>query len=88
MQEELMEIIPAHSVVIHTTVLSPACAIDLRKVLYILVTPYFATAWKDALATANLSQSFPNLVHNISHGSPTGNPPPLHHTFILNNSLL
>ena len=76
MQEERMEIIPARSVVTYTTALSPACAIDLKKVLYILVTPYFATAWKDVLATANLSHSFPNLIHYISHGSPIGNPPP------------
>ena len=85
MEEELMEIIPVCSVVTHTTVLSPAHAIDLKKVLYILVTPYFVTAWKDALATANLTHSFPNLVHDISHGSPIGNPPPLLHTFIPNN---
>ena len=43
------------------------------------------TAWKDTLDSAILSQSFPNLVHDISHGSLIGNPPPLLHTFIPDN---
>ena len=70
---------------INTTELSPAHAIDLRKFLYILVTLYFTTAWKDALDSANLSQSFPNLVHDITHGSLIGNLPPLLYTFICDN---
>ena len=73
------------SVVISTMELSPAHTIDLRKVLYILVTKYFMTAWKDALDSANLSQSFPNLVHDITHESLIGNPPPLLCTFIPDN---
>ena len=77
-----MGTIPAFSVAINTMELSPACEIDLRKVLYILVTPYFVTAWKDTLDSANLSQSFPNLIHDISHGLPIGNPPPLLCTFM------
>ena len=85
MQEGFTETIPAHSVAINTTELSPARATDLRKVLYILVTPYFVTAWKDALDSANLIQSFPNLVHDITHGLPIGNPPPLLRTFIPDN---
>ena len=80
-----METIPARSVVINTMELTPACAIDLGKVLYILVTPYFATAWKDALDSVNLSQSFPNLIHNITHGLPIGNSLPLLCTFIPDN---
>ena len=64
-EEELMEIIPVRSVVTHTTVLSPARTIDLKKVLYILVTPYFATAWKDAITHHNGKHSTYQRAHNL-----------------------
>ena len=68
-----------------TMVAVHAHATDLRKVLYIVKTPYIASAWKDALDSSNLTCLFPNLVHDIAYGSPIGNPPPLNTTFILKN---
>ena len=68
-----------------TTVAAHAHATDFRKVLYIVKTPYIASAWKDALDSSNLTFLFPNLVHDITYGSPIGNPLPLDTTFIPKN---
>ena len=67
----------ALSVQTPTTVAAHAPATDLRKVLYIVRTPYITSAWKDALDSSNLTCLFPDLVHDITYGSPIGNPPPL-----------
>jgi len=50
--------------------------------LYITVSPYVPSAWQHALDTANITHLFPNLVHDITFGSPIGNPPRLTQTFI------
>jgi len=63
----------------------PAHATELSSVLYLLMTPYIAKGWRDALNNSVLTSWFPFLVNNISFGSPIGNPPPLHHTFIPGN---
>ena len=68
-----------------TMVHAPTCAIDLCQILYIIITPYVPAAWKQALADAYLTSSFPNIVHNITFSSPVGNPPHLLHTFIPKN---
>ena len=65
-----------------TMACAPAHTIELHRILYINVTPYIPGAWKQALADAYLTSSFPNLVHNNTFGSPIGNSPPLLHTFI------
>src|SRR5882724_10010176 len=56
--------------------------IDLNHVFYICMSPYNATAWQHALSDAKLLSKYPNLVHNITYGSPISSPPPLSHTFI------
>src|SRR5882672_5641209 len=58
---------------------------DLKKILYICTSPYNPTAWCDALINCNLNSFFPNLVHNLTYGSPIGNPPPLLSTFLPTN---
>ncbi len=62
-----------------------ARATDLTQVLYITVSPYVPAAWSRFLAESFLTPEFPNLVHDITYGSPIGNPPPLLHTFIPKN---
>ena len=51
--------------------------IDLHCTLYIHTTPYNPIAWHAALASSNLLSHFPNLVHDLTYGSPISNPPPL-----------
>jgi len=43
--------------------------IDLDSVLYKNVTPYIPEAWHLALQQADILHLFPNLVHNLVHGS-------------------
>jgi len=59
--------------------------INLTSILYKVVTPYISTVWSRALVNVNLTDSYPNLVHDLSFGSPIGNPPPIDFTFIPNN---
>ena len=56
-----------------------------RSCTYITKTPYVVSAWKDALNSANLTDLFPNLIHDITYGSPIGNLPPLNTMFIPKN---
>jgi len=58
---------------------------DLSKILYKFMTPYILAAWNQALSNANLINSYPNLVHNLSFSSSIGNPPPINFTFIPDN---
>lgn len=60
---------------------SHALANELSK----LTTPYIADAFQDALLEAGLNERYPNLVYDIKHGSPLGNPTPLTHTTIFPN---
>src|SRR5882672_11783766 len=69
--------IPVPSAVTHVTALVSAPETSLSDVLYIHTTPYNPKAWLTALSSSNLISSFPNLVHNLTYGSPIGNPPPL-----------
>ncbi len=52
---------------------------------FAVITPYKADTWFQTLQRFNLLQKYPNLVHDILHGSPIGNPPLLHSTFIPKN---
>ena len=47
--------------------------------------PYDPNGWTEALHRCNLSHKFPNLIKDITFGSPIGNPPPLSKTFLLQN---
>src|SRR5882672_4068969 len=47
--------------------------------------PYNPDAWQAALASAKLLSAFPNLVHDLTYGSPIGNPPLLSKNFLPNN---
>ena len=58
---------------------------DLSKILYKVVTQYILTAWNQALTNRNLIKSYPNLIHNLSSGSPIGNSHPINFTFIPDN---
>jgi hypothetical protein len=77
-----MDSIPAPCAV--TTVIQPgfAPAISYLEILYKFVSPYQPFAWWLALYNANIHTHFLNLVHDLTYGSPIGNPPPLRHTFI------
>ena len=55
---------------------------ELGSVLYIHMTPYKPDGWRRTLHDLNIAHLFPLLVNDITYGSPIGNPPPLHHTFI------
>ena len=63
----------------------PAPAIDPSSILYKVVTPYRPEVWKQALIDMDLIHIYPKLVHDLTHGSPIGNPPPIHFTFIPKN---
>ncbi len=52
---------------------------------FAVVTPCKASAWLDTLKRCNLLQKYPNIVHDITHGAPIGNPPLLTSTFIPKN---
>src|SRR5882724_11131757 len=58
---------------------------DLSKILYKVITLYISSAWSQALTNANLKNSYPNLIHGLSFGSPIGNLPPINYTFIPDN---
>src|SRR5882724_10788034 len=55
---------------------------DHSSILYRTITPYKPAGWQQALSSTGLTHSFPNLVHDITHCAPIGNPLPLTHTFI------
>jgi len=42
-------------------------------------------AWRRALLDADISQNYPNLIHDLEFGSPIGNPPSIDFTFIPKN---
>ena len=75
------------SVVIPSTGQLPAPTTDLSSLLYKIVTPYVPDAWRQALERAHIAESYPNLVHDLSHVSPIGNTPLISFTFIPNNLL-
>jgi len=58
---------------------------DFSNILYTVITPYNPQALQLALHEADITLSYPNLIHDLTHGSPIGNPPPLWYTFIPNN---
>ena len=76
---------PVPSVATLTTVRVFAQEISLHCTLYIHTTPYNPSAWHAALASSNLLSLFPNLLHDLTYGSPIGNPPPLSKKFLPKN---
>jgi len=58
---------------------------DIMQVLYRCTSPYNPEAWQHILETTKLPPSFPNLIHDITYGSPIGNPPPLSMSFLPSN---
>src|SRR5882724_10619328 len=58
---------------------------DLSHLLYTNITPYNPHAWHLALIQAGLNNSFLNLVHDLTHGSPIGDLPLLTYTFTPKN---
>jgi len=89
-------LVPRHLQTVTATTLAPSAATlatvrrtapitDLNKILYIRMCPYNPTSWHDALSNCDLSSYFPNLVHDITYGSPIGNPPALTSSFIPGN---
>ena len=73
------------SVATATTLLATAHGIELCQVLYIHMTPYNPECWQATLTHCHISDNFPNLLYDIIHGSPIGNPPTLTSTFLLQN---
>ena len=62
-----------------------APATDLCQILYKIVTPYLLESWKQALHDADISQDYPNLMHDLECGSPIGHPPTSIFMFIPKN---
>jgi len=79
--------VPTPALCVVTAAMGPKIApkTDLNKILYIHTSPYNPMAWHNALNNCHLSCSFPNLVHDLTYGSPIGNPPPLMSTFLPQN---
>ena len=76
---------PVLSVATLTTGRVLAQEIDLHCTLNIHTTPYNPITWNAALASSNLLSHFPNLVHDLTYGSPISNPPPLSKFFLPKN---
>ncbi|KAJ6553388.1 hypothetical protein B0H19DRAFT_1263765 [Mycena capillaripes] len=53
-----------------------------------IATPYHAAGWYEALRDCNLLDRYPNLIHDITYGSPIGNPPAPLSTFLPPNMLM
>jgi len=53
--------------------------------LYKVITPYNPQAWQSASSKADITHLYPNLIHDLTHGSLISNPPLLQYMFILNN---
>jgi len=81
----IMAATPVPSVAILTMARAFAQEISLHRTLYIHTTPYNPSAWHTALASSNLLSLFPNLIHDLTYGSPIGNPPPLSKVFLPKN---
>ena len=81
---QLIPTAPTHALCVETATMLPVTAqgTDLSSVLYKVHSPYVPEAWRLALNCTGLTQSFLNLVHDLTYGSPIGNPPPLGYTFI------
>ena len=60
-------------------------AVPETSLLYKMTPPYKPDSWRQALADAGLSNTYPTLIIDIIHGSPIGNFLPLVHTFIPQN---
>src|SRR5882672_7662252 len=75
----------APSVPIPNTVLPRARETDFHRILYKVITPYVPEAWRQALLDVDLTQNYPNLVHDLEFGSPIGNPPLIDFTFTPKN---
>ena len=78
------ESIPVHYAV--TPIQRPvAPEIDAAACLYKIVTPYQPHSWELSLHESGLLYTFPNLISDLTYGTPISNPPILSHTFIPNN---
>jgi len=75
----------AHYLATQPTQHAIAPEIDPSSILYRHVTPYNPNVWHLALQYTGLISLFPNLIHNLIHGAPIGNLPPLSYTFIPDN---
>jgi len=73
---------PTPYVVTRSMVPTFAPETSLKSILYTHTTPYVPSTWLDTLFTSNLLTSFPNLVHDITYGSPIGNLPALSKCFL------
>src|SRR5882724_9579041 len=80
-------IVPTFALCVVTQAIQPVVApeIEHNSILYKCVIPYDPKAWNLTLLNANLLEYFPNLVHDLVHGGPISNLPPLSYTFIPNN---
>src|SRR5882724_1883565 len=85
MPSPVMEVISVPNVATAATPHATVLETKSKYILYKIVTLYDLKAWHLALQHADLLHLFPNLVHNLTYGSPIGNLPPLSHTFIPNN---
>src|SRR5882724_3946462 len=85
MPSPVMEVISVPNVATAATPHATVLETKSKYILYKIVTPYYVMAWHLALQHADLLHLFPNLVHDLTYGSPIGNLPPLSHTFIPNN---
>src|SRR5882724_10430622 len=85
MPSPVMEVISVPNVATAATPHATVLETKSKYILYKIVTPYYVKAWHLALQHADLLHLFLNLVHDLTYGSPIGNPPPLSHTFISNN---
>ncbi|SJL13302.1 uncharacterized protein ARMOST_16742 [Armillaria ostoyae] len=65
---------------------APTLTMERRNALvteaHKVVTPYKPAGWRHALQKYNLIDKYPNLIFDITHGSPIGNPPSLTSTFL------
>ena len=82
-----MALRPIHAPCVVTHIMEPFAVhiTELCSVLYKLTMLYIPSGWHHALSSCSLHSQFPNLIDDITYGSPIGNPLHLRCTFIPDN---
>jgi len=71
-----LPMVPIHALCAEMAITPPVAAqgIDTAMILYKVHSPYVPEAWRLALDCTRLTQLFPNLIHDLTYGSPIKNP--------------
>ena len=76
MNIQLIPTAPTCALCVETATIPPVTAqgTNIPLILYKFHSPYVPEAWRLALDCTRLTQLFPNLIHDLTYGSPIKNP--------------